>query len=209
MELLVYLLTAGLCIFWSVKLYNDWYFLAHFPEASTFRVLLLIIPASFFLGLLLSTWAYGESFRLDILGLLIYNAGIVLSFAMLYIVKPVLGERRAFLTGLVFFLLVSSATLGIAGIIRLYPLVLMKLTFYFEQLGDRAFLESLLFRFEPESEGSAMRSLANKAVIALISYLPVTVIRFFYFRRSQQRLKHEIKELRERIVTLEKIVIHE
>ena len=209
MELGIYLLTTGLCIAWSIKMYNDWFFSAHFDEGDARRVLLLVVPGSFFLLSLLFTWAVSETFRLDILVLIIYDAIIVVSFITEAIAKKLTGKKRGYQIGLLVFSLLSIILIICAFLIRRFPLVLMKITFYLNQIGSFTVIEKVLFSFEPESETEAMVSLVNKAVIAFFSYLPVTIIRFLYFRRSQKRLKEEIKELRKRIVVIESIVNHE
>ena len=209
MELAVYLFTAGLCIFWSIKLYNDWFFSAHFDEGDTRRVLLLLIPATFFILILLSTWAASETFRLDIFVLIVYDVVIFLSFLAMIILERFVNKRKGFGISLSVYLLLSVIIVISTAIIRRFPLLLMKLTFYLGQLQSLSVIDSVLFSFEPESETDAMVSLVKKAVIAFFSYMPITIVRFIYFRRSQQRLRNEIKELRKRISAVEGIVNHE
>ncbi|MBN2509350.1 MAG: hypothetical protein JXB03_03700 [Spirochaetales bacterium] len=209
MELGIYLLTAILCIAWSIKMYNDWYFSAHFDEGDLRRVVLLVVPGSVFILSLLLTWAISDTFRLDILTLLFYDAVIIISVLTNFIAKKALGKKRGYITGVVVFLVLSAVVLACVFLIRQFPLLLMKITFYLSQIGNVAVLESFLFSFEPESETEAMVSLLNKVVIAFFSYLPITIVRFLYFRRSQQRLRNEIQELRKRVISLESVANHE
>ena len=209
MELGIYILTTVLCIAWSIKMYNDWFFSAHFDEGDVRRVFLLILPGSFFLLSLLFTWAVSETFRLDILVLIIYDIIILISFIAESIGKKVAGKKRGYQIGLLTFTVLSMVMILCSFLVRRFPLVLMKITFYLNQIGSFTLIEKVLFSFEPESDTEAMVSLLNKAVIAFFSYLPVTIIRFIYFRRSQKRLKNEIKELRKRVVAIETVVNHE
>jgi hypothetical protein len=101
------------------------------------------------------------------------------------------------------------ALLLVAGVflIRLFPPLLIRVTDFVNQGIRLEFFKFAWIGLDPETHERDFISMANKILIALFSYIPITVLRTLYTHRqiSRQRkwITTEISALKRKIEQLE------
>jgi hypothetical protein len=209
METILYLSTAAVSVAWSVYIYLVWSDRAGRPEGAGGRILLIIFPSAYFLLIALSGWGRAVALRLDILGLLVLDGLTVLCWLVLAICAWVklAGYRRAFTWVLTVYH--ALAVLLVAGVhlTKLYPPLLIVLTNLIDQAGEIELLRFTWVQIDPESRDRDLVSMLNKILIALFSYVPISILRALYVNRQVNRqrkeLKAEIATLRRKVKKLE------
>jgi hypothetical protein len=208
MEMALYIGTAILTIAWSVWTYLTWSDRSRLEDYTGKRFYLIASPSGYFLLLALAGWQRVQVIRLDLIGLAVYDLLIVLSWIILLIArgsKP--SQFKKMYTGvLATFNIVAVLLVGGIFLIRLFPPLLIRLTDFINQGLHLEFFKFAWIGLDPETHEQDFISMANKILIALFSYIPITVLRTLYTHRqiSRQRkwitieinaLKHKIEEL--------------
>jgi hypothetical protein len=208
MEMALYIGTAILTIVWSVWTYLTWSDRSRLEDYTGKRFYLIASPSGYFLLLALAGWQRVQVIRLDLIGLAVYDLLIVLSWIILLIArgsKP--SQFKKMYTGvLATFNIVAVLLVGGIFLIRLFPPLLIRLTDFINQGLHLEFFKFAWIGLDPETHEQDFISMANKILIALFSYIPITVLRTLYTHRqiSRQRkwitieinaLKHKIEEL--------------
>ncbi len=197
-ETLIYLGTAGITVLWSVWIYLWWLDKARLPDESAARMVLIVAPSSYFLLAALSGWAAESSFRLDLAGLVALDALTVLSAVFLAIFAGALraGRRGAYLTVLVVYNAVAIAIVAASYLVHGRPVVLRRLASEANLLGRINLLGGIR---QPD-----FAELLSKLFLAVVSYLPVSVIRLLGSVRQRRRMARELQILRSRVEEVER-----
>jgi len=209
-ETALYIGTAVLTILWSVWTYLVWSDKSALEEVSGRRFYLIAAPSGYFLLLALSGWQKAQVLRLDLIGIALYDAVIVVSWLALLIARGlrVRSVKRAYVTILSLYNNLSILLVAGVYLVRLFPPLLIRLTHLLSQGIHLEFFRFAWVGLDPSTHEQDLVSVANKALIAVISYIPVTIFRAVYVNRQMTRhrreLTEEIEELKRRVTALEK-----
>lgn len=209
-ETALYIGTAVLTILWSVWTYLLWSDKSALQEFSGRRFYLIAAPSGYFLLLALSGWQKAQMIRLDLVGIAAYDAVILISWLALLIARALrLGEfKRAYVGILTFYNVLSILLLAAVYLVRLFPPLLIRITALLSQGIHLEFFRFAWVGLDPTRHEQDLVSVANKALIAVISYIPVTIFRALYVNRQMSRhrreLGDEIEQLKRRVGDLER-----
>jgi len=210
MEMALYIGTAVLTIAWSVWTYLTWSDRSRLEDYTGKRFYLIASPSGYFLLLALAGWQRVQMIRLDLIGLAIYDILIVLCWILLLIARGLKASqfKKMYTRMLVVFNIVAVLLVGGVFLIRLFPPLLIRVSDFINQGIRLDFFKFAWIGLDPETHERDFISMANKILIALFSYIPITVLRTLYTHRqiSRQRkwVTMEINALKRKIEQLEK-----
>ena len=210
METAFYIATAILTIVWSVWTYLTWSDRSRLEDYTGKRFYLIASPSGYFLLLALSGWQRIQFLRLDLIGLAVYDCLIVLCWAILLIARGLkIGEfKKVYTRILVSFNVLAVLLVAGVFLIRLFPPLLIRLSALISQGMRFEFFRFAWIGLDPETHQRDFLSMANKLFIALLSYIPITVLRTIYVSRQMSRQRKwittEISNLKRKIEELEK-----
>ena len=209
MEMALYIGTAVLTIAWSVWTYLTWSDRSRLEDYTGKRFYLIASPSGYFLLLALAGWQRVQMIRLDLIGLAIYDILIVLCWILLLIARSLKASqfKKMYTRVLVVFNIVAVLLVGGVFLIRLFPPLLIRISDFVSQGIRLDFFKFAWIGLDPETHERDFISMANKILIALFSYIPITVLRTMYTHRqiSRQRkwVTMEINALKRKIEQLE------
>ncbi len=209
MEMALYIGTAVLTIAWSVWTYLTWSDRSRLEDYTGKRFYLIASPSGYFLLLALAGWQRVQMIRLDLIGLAIYDILIVLCWILLLIARGLKASqfKKMYTRMLVVFNIVAVLLVGGVFLIRLFPPLLIRISDFVSQGIRLDFFKFAWIGLDPETHERDFISMANKILIALFSYIPITVLRTMYTHRqiSRQRkwVTMEINALKRKIEQLE------
>jgi len=208
METAVYGITVVLTIIWSV--WNDavWKTSAGLPEGSPVRMLNVAGPSIYFLFTALSGWQLGSALRLDLVGLLVLDILIILlSLSLAVVLRLSPGKRKTgYLWILSLYNVTALSTVVFCQTAAQSPLTLIRVSAFFEDFREVDIFSIVWAGVEDENGGRDLAGLLNKMIIALFSYIPVSLLRFAAAAKQKQRLLKELGVLSSRIHALEDTV---
>jgi hypothetical protein len=215
MEIGIYLGTAALTILWSVWIYMAWSQRARLRESDAGRFYHIIAPSGYFVLLALAGWARAEVIRLDLIGAVVYD-GIIVVFAVALLLTGALKHvdfRKAFRRILIAYNLLSVLLVVALYLVKFFPPLLIGFTGLLRQLSEMDFFRFTWVAINPESRERDLVSMANKVLIALLSYIPVSLARAVYISRQMSRQRREMHDelagMHRRIEVLEKKLLAE
>jgi hypothetical protein len=210
METALYIGTAILTIAWSVWTYLTWSDRSRLEDYTGKRFYLIASPSGYFLLLALAGWQRIQLIRLDLIGLAVYDCLTILCWIVLLIARGLkVGQfKKIYTRVLVFFNVVAIVLVAGIFLIRLFPPLLIRLSDFINQGIHLEFFKFAWIGLDPESHERDFISMANKILIALFSYIPITVLRTLYISRQMGRqrkwITREISNLKRKIEELEK-----
>jgi len=208
MDYAVYIGTAVFTITWSLLTYIQWAERVHLREDSGLRFTILIAPSTYFLLIALSSWEMSLSFRLDLIGLIIFDAITILAgfFMLIGFILFSQAQKKVFKTILSGYHILSIFLIIILYSIKLFPPLLIITTMYVQKLQEVDLLSFSWIGMDPESKEQNIIGMFNKVFIALLSYVPISILRFIYTNHQRAKLqkeiniiKKDIQEIRERL----------
>jgi hypothetical protein len=160
--------------------------------------------------LALSGWQQAAFIRLDLIGLVALCIITVLSAVPLALGLGGAphGRRQWYTTVLALYNVAAVLLVSGAYLVRAFPPLLIRVSYFFREWADLDFFSFLWLGLSPETGQADLVGMLNKLFIALLSYLPITVLRVVYTGRQRRRLRSEIKELRQRIAHIEEEISH-
>jgi hypothetical protein len=115
--------------------------------------------------------------------------------------------KKLYTRTLIFFNITSVFLVGGVFLIRFFPPLLIRVSDFINQGIHLEFFKFAWIGLDPETHERDFLSMANKILIALFSYIPITVLRTLYMHRqiSRQRkwITTEINSLKRKIEELE------
>ena len=75
---------------------------------------------------------------------------------------------------------------------------------WIQQASQIQFFKFAWVGINPQSGDTDLVSMLNKIVIAVFSYIPIAMVRFFYNTHQRRQFLRQIDELKSRIESLEK-----
>jgi hypothetical protein len=209
MEMALYIGTAILTIAWSVWTYLTWSDRSRLEDYTGKRFYLIASPSGYFLLLALAGWQRVQLIRLDLIGLAVYDVLIVLCWIILLIARGLKPSqfKKMYISVLAVFNIIAVLLVAGVFLIRLFPPLLIRVTDFINQGVRLEFFKFAWIGLDPETHERDFVSMANKILIALFSYIPITVLRTLYTHRQiiRQRkwITMEINELKRKIEQLE------
>ena len=205
----IYIGTALLTVAWTVWFYIAWGDKADLSDESGLRFPLLIAPSLYFLLIALSGWAQALFIRLDLIGLVVYDALILFCWLAMLILHGRRGANytKGYVILLSLFNILAIILTGAVHLIKLFPPLIIRLSNLFAQGVHLEFFKFAWIGLDPETHANDLAGMVNKIFIALLSYIPITLLRTLYISRKINRQQHqtaaEIRILRDKIEQLE------
>ena len=178
METILYVATAALAIAWSVYAYIVWSEKERRAEYVAGRFFLIVGPSGYFLLLILTGWQQAPALRLDLIGLLVYDAFIAVCWLVLLLslaLRPA-DPRRTFVGVMAGYHTLSLLLVLVLLLLRLFPALLIPVSSWISQSLRIDFFRFTWIALNPETGRQDFVSLANKVLIALLSYIPISLI---------------------------------
>ncbi len=207
METYIYIITALITILWSVWIYNLWGGRIGLKDDSGYRFLLMILPSTFFLVIVFVGFRPSLFIRLDLVGLLLYDFVTTISavFILFGVYLFETNSRSWYVFSVTFQIVFSSGVIIMLLLLRFFPPFLIK----FSQLASEIKsinLFALLWGFlNPERHERDLYDFINKILIALFSYIPISIARFFYNRRKLNQVLREFNDLKKELKKVSEI----
>lgn len=205
MDTIIYLTTAAITVVWSVWIYLWWESRAGLSEETGLRLVLIVAPSTYFLVIAVSGWTGLPDFRLDLAALVLLDgvtvvAGIFLSTLLRF---PKVNHRQAYLVILALYNLFALGEIVFVYAVRNSPALMIRVA---SLAGEWQKLNFLSFSWlgSPElSKQPDLIGLLNKILIALLSYIPVSIIRYIGSVRLRRKLERELSSLKSKVDRLE------
>ncbi len=210
METILYICTAALTVAWSVYTYIAWSDKERRGEYVVGRFFLIIGPSAYFLLLILAGWSRVQELRLDLIGITtldVLTAACWLGLLFARALKPA-DSKRTLAGFLIAYNVLAALLLLAVFLVRSFPPLRIPLASWLQQGLRLEFLRFAWKELNPEARQQDVASFANKVLIALLSYIPVSLLRSILVNRqiSRQRrdMFREIEELKKRLEELER-----
>ncbi len=201
MEIFVYVVTAIVTISWSVWIYLLWGKIEGLKEDSGYRFFVMILPSTFFLSIVFSAFKPTLFIRLDLVALVLYDIVIFLSSVAVLLGVYLLSERfrgnnkRYFVGAIIFQSFVSVIIIFGLVLLRIFPPLLIKMYQLINQLSTFNFFAEMWRFLNPENHEEDLYNFMNKVLIAIFSYIPISIARFVYNRRKLNQILAEFRKI--------------
>lgn len=200
---MAYFFTILITLGWSLLSYSSWHPRGKLPEFSGLRFLVLILPSSYFLIIALSAWPQEIFLRLDVAALLLLDFITLLNALLLgiffkhqkfpKIYKIILGVYHS-----------CGIFLAIAvHLLRFSPTMLIQIAYFLRQFERVDLLSLNWLSLMPEAQDQQFEALLKKIILAVLSYVPIAIVRFLSALRQRLRLRKDIRVLEQRMGELE------
>jgi hypothetical protein len=209
METILYICTAALTIAWSVYTYIAWTDKERRGEYVVGRFFLIIGPSAYFLLLILAGWSRVRELRLDLAGIAaldVLTAGCWLTLLVALAVRP--KDPKRILAGfLIAYNILAGLLVLVVFLVRYFPPLRILLGTWIDQGLRLEFLRFAWTGLNPETRQQDLSSMASKVLIALLSYIPISLLRTILVNRQISRQRREmyraLEELKKRVEELE------
>jgi len=202
---ILYFITMIIVVGWSLFLYRTWEHPLYLGEDNILRFALMVAPSTFFLITLFSAYPRVNPLPLDIFGMIFQ----IVLIALLYITFLILTWRRGAKQYKNSYILITLLYMGLSlGVIillysvRFFPPLLIPFMYLWEEAQQIDLIQLLWARLSPQNDTLQTDFLINKALIAFISYVPITLVRMAYTAHTQKRLKNQINQLQQEMEIL-------
>lgn len=201
MDELLYLIGALVIIAWSMWLFHIWQKRAGLTESSPFRFILLFLPATGFFLISISGWSSIIFLRIDIIGFVFYFFIIFITWLFQFLTLPLETQtyKNTFIISIIICQAGSFAVVCFVYILKFYPIAGISISAFFRSFEGIKGLEIIWYLVNPETNKQDTFNLANKLLITLCTYLPLTLVRMWYTNRKFKQLKQEIDEIKNEI----------
>ena len=210
METILYICTAALTVAWSVYTYIAWTDKERRGEYVVGRFFLIIGPSAYFLLLILAGWSRVQALRLDMIGIAALDVLTAVCWLGLLLARALRSrDPKRTLAGflITYHILAGLLVVGVF-LVRSFPPLRIPISAWIDQGMRLDFLRFAWKELNPEARQQDLASMANKVLIALLSYIPVSLIRSILVNRQISRQRREmfrmIEELKKRLDDLER-----
>jgi len=210
METILYICTAALTVAWSVFTYIAWTDKERRGEYVVGRFFLIIGPSAYFLLLILAGWSRVQALRLDMIGIAALDVLTAVCWLGLLLARALRSrDPKRTLAGflITYHILAGLLVVGVF-LVRSFPPLRIPISAWIDQGMRLDFLRFAWKELNPEARQQDLASMANKVLIALLSYIPVSLIRSILVNRQISRQRREmfrmIEELKKRLDDLER-----
>ncbi len=211
METGIYVGTVALTVVWSVYLHTTWSTRAKLAEEAGARFLLIVGPSSYLLATVLSGWEEITEIRLDLIGLVFLSVIILLAWLVLliYFAARHTNDTHGYRIMLVLYNVASLLVVAGCWALRLFPDLRTAVMGFVTQGRDIDFFSFAWVALTPEKHQQDLPSMLNKILIAMLSYVPISLIRIAYGNSKRKKIVQEVEILRQRIISMEKHLGHQ
>ena len=210
METILYICTAALTVAWSVFTYIAWTDKERRGEYVVGRFFLIIGPSAYFLLLILAGWSRVQALRLDMIGIAALDVLTAVCWLGLLLARALRSrDPKRTLAGflITYHILAGLLVVGVF-LVRSFPPLRIPISAWIDQGMRLDFLRFAWKELNPEARQQDLASMANKVLIALLSYIPISLIRSILVNRQISRQRREmfrmIEELKKRLDDLER-----
>jgi hypothetical protein len=205
-ETVIYVGTAVITVIWSVWIYLWWDDRAGLSEEIGLRLVLIVAPSSYFLLIAVSGWYNVPGLRLDLASLVLLDAATVVSgvFLAVLLALPGVDHKATYVIVLVLYNIVAVALVVAVYVVRHSPVLIIKLSSAAGQWSHIDFFSFSWIGGTAASKQPDVLSLLNKIFIALLSYIPVSAIRYASSVHQRRKMEREIVRLGAKIEALER-----
>ncbi len=209
MDTIIYLGTGALTVAWSVWIYLSWSDHAKLPDTSGARFLLIIGPSGYFLLIALAGWGKALLLRLDLIGIAAFDTLTIVCWLLLLIMRwfRTRNFKKAYIIILVLYNSIAIFFVALAHLIKLFPPLLIAFANLIQQVSEISFFKFAWISLDPETHEGDLVSMLNKILIALLSYVPISLLRALYVNRQvnrqRKKMAEEISMLKGRIKQIE------
>ena len=210
METILYICTAALTVAWSVFTYIAWTDKERRGEYVVGRFFLIIGPSAYFLLLILAGWSRVQALRLDMIGIAALDVLTAVCWLGLLVARALRSrDPKRTLAGflITYHILAGLLVVGVF-LVRSFPPLRIPISAWIDQGMRLDFLRFAWKELNPEARQQDLASMANKVLIALLSYIPISLIRSILVNRQISRQRREmfrmIEELKKRLDDLER-----
>jgi len=197
LENIIYAVTAAITVLWSVWIYILWGKRVGLSEDSDIRYILIVLPSSLFLLIVFSNWRSGIFIRLDLISLVLLDV-ITVSVSLILLavlnIKSINSHKGYILVLFLYFILLVLLVAGVFAV-KFYPPLLIRVYQVIEESKSIDFGNITWSLLNPENHENALESMTNKILLALFTYIPLSLARFFYSRRQMKKLVKRIEDL--------------
>ena len=206
METIVILTTAGVTVLWSVRSFFLVGNRLGMADESTFRIVTIASPSVYFLLLVAAGLHREVAVRLDLIGMIILDVVSVLTLLGSFIVQIIPEKRRGLFGVLLFIMYHGLAVLCVAGVflVRSSPVLLLSLKSILRRISEVEVFSFQWIGLDAESQEQDIVSMFNSFFIAVLSYLPIALLRFLTGIRHKRRTDRDIEQLKQRLELLER-----
>jgi len=208
METAIYLTTGVLTVLWSVLLYRWWEDRARLRDESGLRLLLIVTPSSYFLLIAVSGWSTVANFRLDLAALGVLDGLIVLCALTIVVLGGfrAVDRRSTYIGVAIAYNLAAAFLAGATLFVRSFPPLIVRVASIVGQWNRLDFFSFSWFSAAESDKQLDLVRLLNRILIALLSYVPIGIIRAVGNARQRRRLRHDVDLLHARMERLEQLL---
>ena len=206
METGIYVGAVALTVVWSVYLHTTWSTRAKLTEDAGGRFFLIVGPSSYLLATVLSGWQEITEMRLDLIGLVLLSGIILLTWLVLliYFAARHTDDTQGYKIMLVLYNTASILVVAGCWSLRLIPPFREAVMGIVEESRTIDFFSFAWVALDTRSREQDLSSMLNRILIALLSYVPISLIRIAYGNRKRKRIVQDVDALRQRVISLEK-----
>ena len=209
METILYICTAALTVAWSVFTYIAWTDKERRGEYVVGRFFLIIGPSAYFLLLILAGWSRVQALRLDMIGIAALDVLTAVCWLGLLVARVVRSrDPKRTLAGflITYHILAGLLVVGVF-LVRSFPPLRIPISAWIDQGMRLDFLRFAWKELNPEARQQDLSSMGSKVLIALLSYIPISLLRTILVNRQISRQRREmyraLEELKKRVEELE------
>lgn len=206
METIVLVITAVFTILWSVR---SFFFASEqlgMSEESSFKIVTIAAPSVYFLALVFTGLSDGSGVRLDLIGMVAIDLFAVVSLVVSFVIQAVRPDKQRRLGIALFASYHAVSCLAIVAVfaVRRSPELLVRAASLVDRVREIEFLSFAWVGLDTERQEQDLVAFFNRMLIAVISYLPIGVLRFVTSVRHRRRMQREIESLTRRVANLER-----
>lgn len=203
MDYAVYFFTAIVTVAWSIWSYLLWERHKELRSESILRSWFMLAPSFWFIAAASAGW--GDFFlRLDLIGLVVLVAIQAVSAVVLagFVLSGKLG-KDAYFGVMIGNSIAVFLWVVFLHLVRNYPPLTVQFAVFQAYLSDPDSLFHHLLSVEVAGEKGEIATIFDKALIALLSFIPVAVFRSILLNIKLNKMRKEISILREKVGALE------
>jgi hypothetical protein len=210
METILYICTAALTVAWSVFTYIAWTDAERRGEYVVGRFFLIIGPSAYFLLLILAGWSRVRELRLDLVGIAGLDVLTAVCWLGLLLARALRTRdpKRSLAGFLVAYHVLAGLLVLAIFLVRSFPPLRIPIYSWIDQGLRLEFLRFAWKELNPEARQQDLAAVGSKVLIALLSYIPISLIRSILVNRQIARQRRdmfrEIEELKKRLEALER-----
>ena len=205
METPLILITAAITIVWSLRTYLHMSDRVGIEEESPLRIVNIIAPSAYFLTLVFASWRETSEIRLDLIGLVALNVITIVTIIFSFLLALFAKTRHRTIGLLIFAIyhLLSLLVVISTFVVQRSPNLLDQATAFVERLAELDLFSFAWVGLDTEEQQQDVVGFLNRILIAVLSYLPIAILRLLTGIRHRRKIEREVDQLKRRRSALE------